>query len=105
MSQSRGLSRRQFLIASTGISVGALLAACAAPAPAGQPGGEAAAPAAAKTQVLVWDGFGADATAVDQMVATFNERNPEIEVVREAQSAMRDILRTALDAGAGPDIM
>ena len=105
MSQSRGLSRRQFLIASTGISVGALLAACAAPAPAGQPGGEAAAPAAAKTQVLVWDEFGADATAVDQMVATFNERNPEIEVVREAQSAMRDILRTALDAGAGPDIM
>jgi raffinose/stachyose/melibiose transport system substrate-binding protein len=110
MSQSSLLSRRQFLCASAGLSASALLAACVAPAPtAQQSGGEIAAPEAAKTQVLLWDQFAeaTASTAMDQMVAQFNEQNADIEVVREVQAtgAMRDVLRTALDAGAGPDVV
>ena len=107
MSQSILLSRRHFLRVSAGLSAGTLLAACVAPTSTTQQTGGETAPAAAKTQVLLWDQFAAEATAMDQMVAQFNEQNPEIEVVREAQAtgAMRDVLRTALDAGAGPDIM
>jgi raffinose/stachyose/melibiose transport system substrate-binding protein len=87
------------------MAASALLVACAAPAPGSvQTAGEAA-PDAAKTQLLVWDQFSDNAAAMDQMVATYNEQHPEVEIVREAQTAMRDILRTALDGGAGPDIM
>jgi raffinose/stachyose/melibiose transport system substrate-binding protein len=102
------LTRRSFLCASAGMSAGLLLAACApagtAPqAPVAESG--AAAPATEKLTVLVWDQFGEDSTGVDQIVAAFNDQNPDIEVKREAQTNMRDILRTALDADAGPDVM
>jgi len=105
MSHSHLVSRRQFLLATAGISAGTLLAACTAVAPVAQSGAGSAAPAAEKAKVLVWDQFGEDAAAVDAMVAKFNEANPNIEVVREAQAAIRDVIRTALDAGAGPDIV
>jgi raffinose/stachyose/melibiose transport system substrate-binding protein len=94
------------------LSAGALLVACApaqtsAPASDAQAGaGEgAAAGSAERTQVLVWDQFGAQSAGVDEMVAMFNEAHPDIEVTREAQQNMRDILKTALDAGTGPDVM
>lgn len=57
-----------------------------------------------KTRLLYWDGFGEESTGIDKIVAMFNQANPKIEIVREAQPQMRDILRTALDAGQGPDI-
>lgn len=102
------LTRRGFLRASAGLSAGVLIVACApaGTAPPAQPAeSEGAAPATEKTTVLVWDGFGEDSAGVDQIVAAFNEQNPDIEVTREAQANMRDILRTALDADAGPDVM
>lgn len=105
MSQFSMVSRRQFLRISAGVSVTALLAACAVPAPgAEQPSGEAA-PSTAKTAVLLWDQFGSDVVGIDEIVANFNAANSDIEVTRESQPNMRDILRTALDAGTGPDIM
>ncbi len=60
-----------------------------------------------RVRLLVWDSWGEDAAAVDELVARFNELNPDIEVIREDQpgATMREILRTALDAGQGPDIM
>jgi raffinose/stachyose/melibiose transport system substrate-binding protein len=113
------MKRREFLRLSAGLSAAALLAACgsspAAPsastaAPEGDAGAAAAAtqaPAAAggKTQLLLWDGYQEESNIFDQLVAKFNEANPEIEIKRESQPQMRDILRTALDAGQGPDIM
>lgn len=100
-------SRRNFLKVTAGMAAGSLLAACVAPTPGTQQSSGESAPEAAKTQVLLWDQFTAEATAMDELVALFNEQNPEVEIVREAQAtgAMRDVLRTSLDAGAGPDIM
>ncbi len=102
------INRRDFLRLSAGLATGALVAACtpAAPAPPAATGPqEAAAPAAGKKQLLFWDQFGAEAITVDEMVANFNEAHPDIEVKRESQPNMRDILKTTLDAGTGPDIM
>ena len=64
-------------------------------------------PAAAtgKQHLLLWDGYQEESSVFDALVAKFNQANPDIEVKREAQPQMRDILRTALDAGQGPDIM
>jgi raffinose/stachyose/melibiose transport system substrate-binding protein len=120
------MNRRDFLRLSAGLATGTLIAACApatpappaaeqataTPAPAqptatpvpAQPAATSA-PAAAKKQLLFWDQFGAEATAVDEMVANFNKAHPDIEVKRESQPNMRDILKTALDAGTGPDVL
>lgn len=103
-------TRRTFLRASGTLLTGSLLVACAQPGVAPQGGGsgdQAAAPAAEKMSVLVWDAFGEASAGIDQLVATFMEQNPDIEVKREDQSTgnMRDIIRTALDADAGPDIL
>jgi raffinose/stachyose/melibiose transport system substrate-binding protein len=61
----------------------------------------------AQTRLLVWDSWVEDTTAMDELVAQFTAENPDIEIVRESipPETMRDILRTALDAGEGPDIM
>jgi raffinose/stachyose/melibiose transport system substrate-binding protein len=92
------------------LSASALIVACAPPtaAPQGQTsesGG--AAPASDKLTVLVWDSFGEQAASIDQLIATFNEQNPDIQVTREEQAtaSMRDIIRTSLDADAGPDVL
>jgi raffinose/stachyose/melibiose transport system substrate-binding protein len=132
MDEHVSMSRRRFLrVALAGggtLSAAALLAACgqaqaptttgagdATAAPAAGTGGEAtAAPAAAaeapaattgKKQLLLWDGYQEESSVFDDLVAKFNQANPDIEVKRESQPQMRDILRTALDAGQGPDIM
>lgn len=101
------LSRRAFLRASAGLTAGALVVACAPPAaaPQSQASGDTAAPAAEKISLLVWDQFGEDAAAADDMAKAFMEANPGIEIVREAQENMRDIIRTAIDADAGPDVL
>lgn len=57
-----------------------------------------------KTQLLFWG----NAEAVDELeqyVARFNETHPDIEVKYESQPNLREILRTALAAGEGPDIV
>ncbi len=103
------LSRRDFLRVSAGLTAGALVVGCAPPsaAPQAQSGsGDAAAqPAAEKITLLVWDQFGEATEAADAMVAAFQEANPDIEIQREAQENMRDIIRTAIDADAGPDVL
>jgi raffinose/stachyose/melibiose transport system substrate-binding protein len=102
-------NRRDFLRTAGVATAGALLAACAptvttAPQQASE---EAAgeAPAAETVELLVWDGFQEASTAVDEIIANFVEANPDVRVKREAQPSMRDILKTALDSGAGPDVM
>jgi raffinose/stachyose/melibiose transport system substrate-binding protein len=89
------------------ILVLALLAACVAPAAA--PTGQAAeqAPAAGeKATVLFWDQFADVSDRMDAIVADFNATHPNIEVVRESYDAqaMRDVIKTALTSGSGPDI-
>ncbi len=101
------MNRRDFLRLSAGLATGALVAACVptTPAPPVVKKAAEATPVAAKKPILFWDQFGEEATAVDEMVANFNKTHPDIEVKRESQPNMRDILKTALDAGTGPDIM
>jgi raffinose/stachyose/melibiose transport system substrate-binding protein len=106
--------RREFLRMAGMTTTAALLAACA-PSQAPQaeatptaPQAEAptAAPAPAeKAALLVWDGFQSESSVVDELVKMFNEANPDIEVKREAQPNMRDILKTSLDGGVGPDVL
>src|SRR5262245_51725494 len=113
------LSRREFLQMATMTTAAALLAACGA-TPVQQPQAEPAepqqvqeaqeeapaeAPAAEKTPLLVWDGFGANSAFVGEIVKMFSEANPDIEVTREDQPNMRDILKTSLDGGVGPHVM
>lgn len=103
-------TRRTFLRTSGVLLTGSLLAACTPPgaAPQGASGsGQADAPATEKMSVLVWDAFGEESAGIDQLVAIFMEQNSDIEVKREDQSTgnMRDIIRTALDADAGPDVL
>jgi raffinose/stachyose/melibiose transport system substrate-binding protein len=112
----RTMGRRVFLRLVAGGGVVSLLAACGLPAgtggtttePTTAPGADAptAAPAQATdaATVLYWDGFQEESDVVDAMITKYNE-TAEVKVVRESQPQMRDILRTALDAGTGPDIM
>ncbi len=57
-----------------------------------------------KTQLLFWGGSEA-VDELEQYVAQFNETHPDIEVTYESQPNLREILRTALAAGEGPDIV
>ena len=100
-----------------GLGIGALLvlllllvAGCTAPAaqaPADSTGGGEAAPAAGeKAKILFWDQFPDVSDQMDAVVADFNAAHPDIEVTRESYEteAMRDVLKTALTSGTGPDI-
>lgn len=60
------------------------------------------------TELLFWDAdWGPDSEAMDELVARFNESHPDIHVVREQHpnTAIRDVLRTSLSAGEGPDVV
>jgi raffinose/stachyose/melibiose transport system substrate-binding protein len=88
-----------------------LLAGCTAPvaqAPAGDAASsEAAAPAAGeKVKILFWDQFPDVSDQMDAIVADFNASHPDIEVTRESyeNEALRDVIKTALTSGTGPDI-
>src|SRR5687768_11958959 len=105
-------SRREFLRLAGMTTTATLLAACgasqvqpqeAAPAESQAEEAPTTAPAAEKASLLVWDGFGAQSVFVSEIVKLFSEANPDIEVTREDQPNMRDILKTSLDGGVGPD--
>jgi raffinose/stachyose/melibiose transport system substrate-binding protein len=110
------MSRRRFLRLSAALGAGAVLSACGAvptpqgAAPTAAPQGEQPAATQAPAQatggetLLYWDGFQEESEVLDAIVAKFNE-TADVKVTRESQPQMRDILRTALDAGTGPDIM
>jgi len=57
-----------------------------------------------KSQLLFWGGSEA-VDELEQYIAQFNETHPDIEVTYESQANLREILRTALAAGEGPDIV
>lgn len=78
----------------------AFLSACVAPPPV-----PAAPPE--KVTILFWDQFLEVSDRMDAIVEDFNTRQDRIEVIREPYTvtAMRDIVRTALTSGTGPDII
>lgn len=102
-----GLSRRQFLKASSMVAVGSVLAACA-PAPGGAPapaaGGEAAAPAAASGATQYWVGWGNLQPAWDAFVQTDEWADwmggAEVEL---KSSTSAEAFLTAVAAGDPPD--
>jgi raffinose/stachyose/melibiose transport system substrate-binding protein len=102
------------------IALVASIAGCAAPAaPAGDaatPAQEAApaagsdAAAGEKTKVVWWtEGGNIDAAVREelqrQLVDTFNASHPDIELELVYQENLSDVLRTAVQAGEGPDII
>ncbi|MCL4384970.1 MAG: extracellular solute-binding protein [Actinobacteria bacterium] len=64
---------------------------------------------AKKITLHIWDTFTEEnqSAGMDKMISKFQESNPNIEIVREAQTIddMRPVLQTALASGMGPDIM
>lgn len=86
-----------------GLAVAMVLAACVPAVPAGpaEPQAEME-----KVEILFWDQFADVSEQADAFVADFNESQDEIEVVRESftTQVMRDLVRTALTSGEGPDI-
>lgn len=104
------LTRRELLrrgaVVLGGLAAYPLLSGCAPVVTTAPAAAATTAPAATtgKAQLLYWDGYREESTLVDGLIAKFNESHPDIEIKREAQPQMRDILRTALDAGQGPDV-
>lgn len=78
------------------------LAACVAPPPV-----SSEEMPTAKVSILFWDQFMDVSDRMDAIVADFNTSQDRIEVVREPYTvtAMRDLVRTALTSGTGPDII
>jgi multiple sugar transport system substrate-binding protein len=63
--------------------------------------------AAAKTTLTFWNGFtGPDRPVLEQLVAEFNEANPDIEIKMDIQpwDTLFQKLMTAYVVGKGPDI-
>lgn len=120
--RSKVLSRRSFLKGAALAAVGALVAACAPKEVIKEvpvekevikevekivtatPG-----PEAEKVTLKIWDqwaGGGADA-GVELMLARYKNKHPNVEFEREVYGSMemRDIVKTAIGAGTGPDIL
>jgi len=100
----RGLSRRQFLQVTGGLSLAALLAACAPGAAAPTTGGEAAAPAAAGAQeinFLVRPDI-RSAYAADAAVESWNKDNESKVVVDEPAGDADTKIQAAMAAGDLP---
>lgn len=103
------------------LTVAALLMGCAAPAaPAAETGGEQApaeqstggdaAASEGKTKVVWWgEGSAANAAAQEaiqeQFIDAFNAEHPDIELEILWQEDLHNVVRTAMQAGQGPDII
>jgi len=74
------ISRRSFLLGSSVVATGALLAACAPAAQTGQAGGTAAEPAAEGTTIVFHSRLGSHADWHKQRVPLFEEQNPGIKL-------------------------
>ena len=90
-----------------------LLAACPAPAaPAAEPAmesaGEEEAPAAEVIEIEYWQyNFAARVDAMNQLIAQFEEANPNIKVIHNADipyAEFRDKIAASVPAGVGPDV-
>ncbi len=89
-----------------------LLTGCAAPAvpaaPVEDAGAAASADTGAKTKVVWWTESvepALEEAFQKQFVDTFNESHPDIELEVVFQENLNDVLRTAIQAGTGPDIV
>lgn len=85
-----------------------MLAGCAAPAAPGAQPGAVSGDAVAKTKIVWWteevepelqEAF------QEQFVGAFNQAHPDIELEVIFQQNLNDVLRTAIQAGEGPDIV
>ena len=86
-----------------------LLAACPAPAaPAEVSAPETAAPAAEVIEIEYWQyNFAARVDAMNQLIAQFEEANPNIKVIHNADipyAEFRDKIAASVPAGVGPDV-
>lgn len=100
-----GLARACSLMVALSLAVG-----CVAPtAQPGQPAAEEAAGNGEKTKVVWWTEGDIEPALqeafVEQFVGTFNAANPDIELEVVFQQNLNDLLRTAIQAGEGPDIV
>lgn len=103
-----GLSRRQFLQASSALALGGLLAACqpsGAPAGGQQTGeGEAAAPQSETNVITYWYAWGNLPPALDAIVATEEwQEHVGGAVLDHKGSTSQDALLTAIAGGTPPD--
>jgi raffinose/stachyose/melibiose transport system substrate-binding protein len=91
------------LLLAVGVLLALVLGACTAVPQAAAPGEPAA---GEKAKVLFWDQFPEVSDQMDKIVADFNASHPDIEVTRESYQteALRDVIKTALGSGTGPDI-
>ena len=86
-----------------------LLAACPAPAaPAPEAAPEESAPAEEVVEIEYWQyNFGARVDAMNQLIANFEEANPNIKVIHNADipyAEFRDKIAASVPAGVGPDV-
>ena len=102
-----------FMLLSALLVSALLLAACPAPAaPAEEPAPEAAAeeaaPAAEVIEIEYWQyNFAARVDAMNQLIAQFEEANPNIKVIHNADipyPEFRDKIAASVPAGVGPDV-
>ena len=86
-----------------------LVVGCVAPAaPAGDAGAAAPPAEGAKTKVVWWTESvepALEEAFQKQFVDSFNASHPDIELEVIFQENLNDVLRTAIQAGAGPDIV
>ncbi|MDP9382865.1 MAG: extracellular solute-binding protein [Chloroflexota bacterium] len=59
-----------------------------------------------KTQLVYWDSITEGSPGIEKLIKNFNQKHKDIQVVRQVQTTQqsRDVIRTALDAGQGPDV-
>ncbi len=85
-----------------------LLAACPAPAAPAQQAAPEAEPAEEAIEIEYWQyNFGARVDAMNQLIANFEEANPNIKVIHNADipyAEFRDKIAASVPAGVGPDV-
>lgn len=106
------MSKRSRIVRVLGLMLLAvILVACVAPVAPAAPAGEAAAGGdGVKTKVTWWTEGGnmlpeASEAFQKQFVDAFNAANPDIELEIVFQEAFNDVLRPAMQAGEGPDLV
>lgn len=65
--------------------------------------------ASSKTSIVLWDQYyrGVESEIMDAIVASFEAKNPDIDIVRETKTLddLKLVLKMSLESATGPDIM
>ncbi len=101
-----------FILLSALLVAALLLAACPAPAAPAEPAPEAVSQEAAAAEEVIeieyWQyNFAARVEAMDQLIQMFEEENPNIKVIHNADipyAEFRDKIAASVPAGVGPDV-